>query len=104
MDVFAKFFRRLLVGNAAQIFPGSSRSVENPGNYPLLAQEVEKASKDYDQARNIAEIVDASEGDIFRDFDLATFLNHFRLDPVGKTILAAAFTRATKPDLRTKGK
>lgn len=104
MEVFAKYFRRLLVGNSPQIFPGINRNVENPGNYQLLIQEVEKASQDTEQAKKIADIVDASEGDIFRDFDLATFLNHFKLDPVPKTILAGAFTQVARADLRSKGR
>ena len=103
MDVFAKYFRRLLVGNSPQIFPGISRNVENPGNYQLLAEEVEKASQSSEQARKIAEIIDTSEGDIFKDFDLNSFLAHFRLDPVGKCILASAFTQVSRPDLRIKG-
>ena len=67
-------------------------------------QEIEKASQDTEQAKKIAEIIDTSEGDIFRDFDLAVFLNHFKLNPVPKTILASAFTGIARPDLRTKGK
>ena len=104
IEIFAKYFRRLLVGNSPQIFPGINRNVENPGNYQLLVQEIEKASQDTEQAKKIAEIIDTSEGDIFRDFDLAVFLNHFKLNPVPKTILASAFTGIARPDLRTKGK
>jgi hypothetical protein len=103
MEVFAKYFRRLLVGNSPQIFPGISRNVENTGNYPLLVQEIEKASQDPEKAKKIAETIDTSEGDIFRDFDLSTFLNHFKLDPVAKTVMASAFTQASKLGLRVKG-
>lgn len=104
MEVFAKYFKRLLVGNSPQIFPGINRNVENPGNYQLLVEEVEKAARDPQQAEKIAEIIDAGEGDILRDFDLGTFLNHFKLDAVAQTILAAAFTRVSKADLRNKCK
>ena len=103
MDVFPKYFRRLLTGNSPQIFPGINKVVENAGNYPLLVQEMTKVSQDLDQARKIAETIDASEGDIFRDFDLATFLYHFQLDPLVKIALALAFTDVGKPDLRAKG-
>jgi CCR4-NOT transcription complex subunit 1 len=103
MEVFARYLRRLLVGNSPQIFPGINRNAENPGNYQLLVQEIAKAGQDAEQARTIAEIIDASEGDIFRDFDLATFLNHFKLGPVPKVILASAFTEVTRADLRMKG-
>ena len=103
MEVFAKYFRRLLVGNSPQIFPGINRNVENPGNHQLLVEEIDKASQDTEQAKKIAEIIDTSEGDIYRDFDLSTFLNHFNLDPIAKAILASAFTQVTRTDLQTKG-
>lgn len=103
MEVFSKYFRRLLTGNAPQIFPGVNKPVENAGNYPLLVQELQKVSTDMDQSQKIAETVDTSEGDIFRDFDLSTFLDHFRLDPIVKVSLALAFKLTSKSDLRAKG-
>ena len=103
MEVFSKYFRRLLTGNAPQIFPGVNKSVENAGNYPLLFQEMQKVSQDIEQAQKIAETIDTSEGDIFRDFDLSTFLDHFKLDPLSKVALALAFKTANKSDLRAKG-
>ena len=104
MEVFSKYFRRLLTGNAPQIFPGVNKSVENAGNYQLLVQEMQKVSSDIEQSQKIAETVDTSEGDIFRDFDLSTFLDHFRLDPIVKVSLALAFKMTNKSDLRAKGK
>lgn len=103
MDLFAKYFRRLLVGNSPQIFPGINRNVENPGNYQMLVQEMEKITKDPEQALRIAETIDNSEGDIFRDFDLSTFMNHFKLNAYAKTLLASAFCRVSRQDLKTKG-
>lgn len=104
MEVFSKYFRRLLTGNAPQIFPGINKVVENAGNYPLLVQEMQKVSQDLDQAQKIAETIDTSEGDIFRDFDLSTFLDHFKLDAIVKVSLALAFKFASRSDLRAKGK
>ncbi|KAI4195486.1 MAG: hypothetical protein LQ346_003411 [Caloplaca aetnensis] len=102
MEVFAKYFRRLLSGNSPQIFPDRvNRNVENPGNYQLLVQEMEKITQDPTQVSKIAEIIDTSEGDIYRDFDLATFMEHFKLDPLAKTLLASAFLHVSKPDLNT---
>lgn len=103
MEVFSKYFRRLLVGNSPQIFPGINRNVENPSNYHLLVQEMDKITQDPEQAPKIAETIDTSEGDIFRDFDLAAFMNHFGLDPLSKTLLASAFTHVLKTDLKAKG-
>ncbi|KAL8658240.1 MAG: hypothetical protein Q9226_001150 [Calogaya cf. arnoldii] len=102
MEVFAKYFRRLLSGNSPQIFAGINRNVENPGNYQLLVQEMEKITQDPLQASKIAEIIDTSEGDIYRDFDLGTFMEHFKLDPLAKTLLASAFLHVSKTDLNTK--
>ncbi|KAI9831825.1 MAG: hypothetical protein M1826_002857 [Phylliscum demangeonii] len=102
MEVFSKYFRRLVTGNAPQIFPGMNKPVENPGNYPLLVGELRKIAQDPDQSRRIAEALDTSDGDVFKDFDLSNFLEHFKLDPVEKTVLALAVKTASKPDLRTK--
>ncbi|KAI5286255.1 hypothetical protein KEM54_006931, partial [Ascosphaera aggregata] len=147
MDVFSKYFRRLLSGNAAQIFPNISRPIENAGNYPLLVQEVNKVAvgaTDLEQAQNIADTIDSSVagetpissaatttntttsstssstatataatggnaasqngqgGHLFRDFDLATFVDHFRLDPIAKVALVLAFRNVGRADLRNK--
>ena len=103
MEVFSKYFRRLLVGNSPQIFPGITRAVENPGNYSLLVGELRKVSHDLDQAHKIADTIDTSDGDLFRDFDLSTFMEHFKLDALEKTILALAFKTVSRADLKTKG-
>ncbi len=103
MEVFSKYFRRLIVGNSPQIFSGAPRNVENPSNFQLLHHELGKITQDPEQAPKIAEVIDTSEGDIFRDFDLATFMNHFGLDPLARTLLASAFTHVSKTDLKAKG-
>ena len=103
MEVFSKYFRRLLQNNAAQIFSTGGRTAEPNGSYQILVTEVQKLRKDPEQAGKIAESIDTTEGDLFRDFDLATFVSHFQLDPIAKTVLALACRSATKADLRTKG-
>jgi CCR4-NOT transcription complex subunit 1 len=103
MEVFQKYFSRLVVGNAPQIFPGVNRSVANPGNYQILVNEVRKVSHDVDQAGKIAESIETANEDIFRDFDLSTFMEHFKLDALEKTILALAFKQCSRSDLKTKG-
>jgi CCR4-NOT transcription complex subunit 1 len=105
MEVFSKYFSRLVVGNAPQIFPGSlNRQVANPGNYQILVNELRKVSHYVDQAGKIAEAIETANEDIFRDFDLSTFMEHFKLDALEKTILALAFKTGARPDLKTKGK
>lgn len=103
MEVFQKYFTRLVVGNAPQIFPGINRNVANPANYQVLVNEMRKISEDGDQARKIAESIETANEDLFRDFDLSTFMEHFKLDALQKTILALAFKYCTRSDLKTKG-
>ena len=102
MEVFSKYFARLVSRNAASIFSGS-KPVDG-GNYRLLLEEMEKTTNDPDQSSRIAEAVDISDSDAFRDFDLRKFIEHFDLDPVGKLALAVAFRSSTRSDLRQKGK
>jgi CCR4-NOT transcription complex subunit 1 len=104
MEVYSKYFSRLVVGNAPQVFPGSlNRSVANPGNYQLLVNEICKVSHDVEQAGKIAESIETATEDIFRDFDLSTFMEHFKLDALEKTILALAVKAGSRLDLKTKG-
>lgn len=104
MEAYTKYFTRLVSGNASQIFPGLNRPVLNPGNtYPMLVGEMRKISTEPEQARRIAESIETGNEDIFRDFDLSTFMEHFRLDALEKTILALAFKLGSRPDLKTKG-
>lgn len=102
MEVFAKYFTRLVASNAAQIF-GMTRPVSNAGNYNILVQEMKRISHDAGQASKIAEAIDSSTDDTFRDFDLSTFMEHFKLDALEKTTLALAFKMGSKADLKTKG-
>lgn len=100
MEVFSKYFRRVLQNNAAQIFGTGARNADSNGSYQILVTEVQKLRKEPEQADKIAEAISSNEGDLFRDFDLATFVAHFKLDPIAKTMLALA---CRKTDLRSKG-
>lgn len=106
MEVFTKYFTKLVHTSASQIFPGTSRSIgsaTNTGSYSLLLEEMRKISHDVDQATKISESIETGTEDIFRDFDLSTFMEHFRLDALEKTILALAFKLGSRPDLKAKG-
>jgi CCR4-NOT transcription complex subunit 1 len=100
MEVFSKYFRRVLQNNAATIFGSGARNADPNGSYQILLAEVHKIRKEPEQADKIAESISSSEGDLFRDFDLATFISHFKLDSVAKTMLALSCRRT---DLRSKG-
>jgi hypothetical protein len=107
MEVFPQYFRRLLQNNASAIFPSSGRQsteTATAGNYQLLVQEMQKISIEAQQAAQIAEALDTSESELFRDFDLYALMDHFRLDPVARVTLALACRKVSKADLRSKGK
>ncbi|KAF2111620.1 CCR4-Not complex component, Not1-domain-containing protein [Lophiotrema nucula] len=101
MEVFSKYFRRLLQNNAAQIFSAAGRTDAN-GSYQILVAEIQKLKKDPEQAAKIAESLDSTEGDLFRDFDLNGFVNHFQMDEVSKALIALACRSSSKPDLQRK--
>ncbi|KAI9151673.1 negative regulator of transcription subunit 1 [Paramyrothecium foliicola] len=84
------------------IFPGLNRPVANPGNYHILVGEMRKLAHDPEQATKVAESVESGTEDIFRDFDLSTFMEHFKLDALEKTLLALAFKLGSRSDLKTK--
>ncbi|KAI9709694.1 MAG: hypothetical protein M1820_003096 [Bogoriella megaspora] len=103
MEVFTKYFRRLVQSSSATIFAGTvTRDAQNPASYPILSGEVQKILQELDQVDKIAASLDASDPELFKDFDLSGFMDHFKLDPMAKTALAFACKNASKPDLRVK--
>lgn len=104
MEVYTKYVSRLIASNGSTIFPGTKAPPGgNKDNYKLLVAEMEKIAVDVDQARKIAESVETGTEDLFRDFDLSTFMEHFKLDALEKTALALAFKLGPRSDLKTKG-
>lgn len=105
MELFTTYFRRLLQSNASTIFPGAARAAgtDNAGNYQLLVEEVQKIGKDPQQADKVAQSLDTSDGEVFRDFDLSRFVEHFRLPLFAKIALVLACRTVSKADLRSKG-
>jgi CCR4-NOT transcription complex subunit 1 len=102
--VYTKYFGRLVSSNALRIFQkeNTKNADSTAANYQLLDEELRKVLIDPNQAPKIAETIGTAEGDIYRDFDLVTFIKHFQLDPVANTVLAIAFRSCNKADLRTK--
>nr|OQO20171.1 hypothetical protein B0A51_13367 [Rachicladosporium sp. CCFEE 5018] len=106
MEVYPQYFRRLLQSNAGVVFPNAFRQPADgaaAGNYQLLVQELQKLSQDPQQAVKIAEALDTSDGDVFRDLDLQGLVDHFRLSPIAKVALALSCRKAAKSELRAKG-
>ena len=100
MEVFSKYFRRVLQNNAPQVFGAGGRNTDPNGSYQILVTEVQKLRKDPEQADKIAESISSSEGDLFRDFDLSSFVSHFQMDPLSRAMLTLA---CRKTELRPKG-
>jgi CCR4-NOT transcription complex subunit 1 len=101
MEVYPKFFRRLLQLNAEYIFGNGSQP---QGSYDLLVRYMQNIRQDPKEADNVAESIDTTEGEMFKNFDVSKFMEHFKLDPVAKCMLALSLKHASKSDLRTKGK
>ncbi|TDZ25102.1 General negative regulator of transcription subunit 1 [Colletotrichum orbiculare MAFF 240422] len=101
MEVFAKYFTRLVVAHAGHIFHGQPRPGAN-SNFHLLITELKKLSSDIHQGNKIAESIETGSDEIFRDFDMSTFMEAFKLDALEKTILALAFKMGSRADLKTK--
>ena len=103
MEVFTKYFRRLLQNNAAHIFAAGGRSADPNGNYQILVTEMQKLRTDPEQATKIAESLNSPEGDLFREFDLAAFIAHFQLDVFSQAMLAAACKLGSNAELKQRG-
>ncbi|KAF7188666.1 General negative regulator of transcription subunit 1 [Pseudocercospora fuligena] len=105
MELFTTYFRRLLQSNAGTIFAPAARAPtggDAAGNYQLLIEEMHKVIREPQQADKVAQSLDTSEGELYRDFDLNAFIDHFRLDPVAKIALVLPCRAVNKVDLRAK--
>lgn len=69
----------------------------------MLVSEIKKITKDSLQATRIVESIENGDSEVFKDFDLSTFMEHFNMNAVEKITLASAFKKSSKSDLRTKG-
>ena len=103
MEVALYTLRKLIKQYASRIFGNDSTSSDTAGSWTVLTNEVEAIRTKPDQAKKIADAIDVNEGEPFRDFDLSTFMERFKLDPVAKCMLALALKNASKSDLKTKG-
>lgn len=86
----------------------SSRSFENsPSSSHRMLGEVikELASLPQDVKDKFVDVITpiTPNEEVFRDFDLSTFFNHFGLDALQKCVLAVGFKSNTRADLRNKG-
>lgn len=101
-EVYQNFFRRLISGNAMTIFPNVTRPIENPVTLRLLKEELKSLAHQPLAAHSFSDSISTSESDLFKDFDLATFFNHFHLDAWECSVLSISLRSSHKQDLRNK--
>lgn len=103
MEVYHKFIRRLVSSHAQTIFSPIGKPPDPQSSYRILNQHIKALANSPESARTkFAECISASDNDVFRDFDLATFMRHFDLDALERSILALGFKSSNKADLRSK--
>lgn len=109
MDIKQKAMRKIIMNNYSYIMSSSSsRSFENSpsSSHRLLGEQIkELASLPQDVEGTFIDVITpvTPDGEVFRDFDVSTFFNHFSLDALQKCVLAVGLKSNPRPDLRNKG-
>jgi len=104
MEVYHKFFRRLVASHSNTIFSPISKQPDNPSEYRLLIQHVKALANSPEEAKvKFADCIGSLDNQIFHDFDLSVFMRHFDLDGLERSILALGFESSAKPELQSKG-
>ncbi|KAI9893478.1 MAG: hypothetical protein M1814_006775 [Vezdaea aestivalis] len=101
-EVWAKYFRKLVMANAPAVFPNPSKPSEKAPNYSMLDKEMQQLTTNTQQAVKVALALSGGTEELFRDFNLLGFMDHFELDPVEKFVLAVACKEFGRSDLQTK--
>lgn len=110
MEINQKVMRKIIMNNYSYIMSSSSsRSFENSPStsHRMLGEQIkELASLPQDVKEKFVDVITpvAPDGEVFRDFDVPTFLNHFGLDALQKCVLAVGFKSNLRADLRNKGR
>ena len=60
-------------------------------------------SQDEEKSQKIAVALDNGSEELFRDFELSAFLDHFKLDALEQTLVALAVKEHCRSDLKMKG-
>lgn len=98
VDTYLHFIRRLIVHSNSKISASSSSSASFDGStnlpFRLLVQEVQRLAHDPFLADRFRDGVDKGEGDVFRNFDLARFVDRVGLRPLERLVLASSFVAA----------
>ncbi|WBW71015.1 CCR4-Not complex scaffold subunit 1 [Schizosaccharomyces osmophilus] len=99
--VYHHFLRRLVQGNSYRIF-GTGKSSDGLATYKLLLDELKSLTKSWALARRFSDAISGSDSEVFEDFDIETFLNHFQFSPLERTNILIGLTTSIKPSLSKK--
>ncbi len=92
VDTYLHFIRRLIVHSQARLLPTPPSSTLDTSilTFRLLIQETQRLARDPFLADRFRDGVGGGEGDSFRNFDLARFVDRVGLRPLERLVLAAA--------------
>ncbi|KAF9475663.1 Not1-domain-containing protein [Pholiota conissans] len=92
-DTYIHFIRRLIVHSQARLLPSPPASAFDASTsltFRLLVQETQRLARDPFLADRFREGVGGGEGESFRQFDFARFVDRVGLRPLERLVLAAA--------------
>ncbi|KAL2315151.1 CCR4-Not complex subunit Not1 [Schizosaccharomyces pombe] len=99
--VYHHFLRRLIQGNSYRIF-GTGKSSDGLATYKLLLDELKSLTKSWVMAKRFSDAISGSDSEVFEDFDIEAFLDHFQFSPLERTNLLIGLTTSVKPTLAKK--
>lgn len=104
-DTYLHFIRRLIVHSQSRLAATTPTNFDNSSNltFRLLVQETQRLARDPFLADRFRDGIDKGDGDVFRNFDLARFVDRVGLRPLERLVLASAILAApTRRELATQ--
>ncbi|KAG6874320.1 hypothetical protein C0995_001545 [Termitomyces sp. Mi166 len=93
IDTYLHFIRRLIVHSQNRLTSSAPPASFDPSaslTFRLLVQETQRLARDPFLADRFRDGIDKGEGDIFRQFDLARFVDRINLRPLERLVLASS--------------
>lgn len=94
IETYLHFIRRLILQSQLRLAPVAPSAAFDASinlTFRLLVQETQRLARDPFLADRFRDGIDKGEGDTFRSFDLARFMDRVGLRPLEKFVLAAPF-------------
>ncbi|KAG6897848.1 hypothetical protein C0992_010336 [Termitomyces sp. T32_za158] len=99
IDTYLHFIRRLIIVHSQNRPPSSAPPASfDPSTsltFRLLVQETQRLARDPFLADRFRDGIDKGEGDVFRQFDLARFVDRINLRPLERLVLASSITSSS---------